>query len=213
MENWAEPSIPSKIAICSVHGCDSSKYVSPGITLHPFPRPSSSKLYVTNELGEESQMDVKKVWEMVLLMRLPSISYDRVCSLHFQTSDFVDPTTKQILFPFAIPTLKLPQYSKSISYPHKQEKNSALKCVMKGCTMATSDVKTPNNPKRLCMVVGPKNSEGKLCETHAGKWKKSKIIKSNVRTEAMVFESFVDEFKSVEASDKDPLTLDDCDEL
>lgn len=73
---------------CSVFGCFSKKQNNRSIHFHYIPKANSGVVKIRNDLGEEVVIDRRKAWERVLLLGKPITGHMRVCSKHFQASDY-----------------------------------------------------------------------------------------------------------------------------
>ncbi|XP_044272657.1 uncharacterized protein LOC123016367 [Tribolium madens] len=94
-----------QIFFCSVSNCYTNSQTHPLLSFHPFPPKSVTYLYVkTLEKGPERRICIRKLWEAILLMKTPA-KRERVCSMHFQKTDYGANTLNSR----AIPTLNLPQ--------------------------------------------------------------------------------------------------------
>lgn len=118
---------------CSVYGCSSKALRCPQLAFHGFPPAGIRKVKIENELGLEEIVDIRKAWEIVLKMGKSSSKYMRICSLHFQESDYfplcrrlccfflnnvndnaliiLDNAQRKHLRRNAVPSLNLPKYS------------------------------------------------------------------------------------------------------
>lgn len=88
-----------KIKYCCVTKCGNNSLTHPSYKFHKFPRKTASYLYVTLDSSSceyETIMDVRQIWELALLMKKSATEMQRVCSMHFQKTDYVF-TSKQTL--------------------------------------------------------------------------------------------------------------------
>lgn len=85
--NTKEKKSKSKM-FCSVYGCNSMASRCPQLAFHAFPSAGIRKVTIENKLGLEENVDIQKAWENALKMGKPSTKYMKVCSLHFQESDY-----------------------------------------------------------------------------------------------------------------------------
>ncbi|EFA08672.1 hypothetical protein TcasGA2_TC006338 [Tribolium castaneum] len=99
------------IYFCSVSNCHTNSRTHPLLSFHPFPPKDTTYLSVStlDAGGSKKLMCIRKLWEEILLMRTPA-RCERVCSMHFQKTDYYGETTVlDTLNARAIPTLNLPQ--------------------------------------------------------------------------------------------------------
>lgn len=73
---------------CSVFGCFSKKQYNRSVHFHYIPKANSGVVKITNDMGKEVVIDRQKAWERVLLFGKPITRHMRVCSKHFQASDY-----------------------------------------------------------------------------------------------------------------------------
>ncbi|KAL1491589.1 hypothetical protein ABEB36_012164 [Hypothenemus hampei] len=74
---------------CCVSNCFSRKHKNKSLHFHAFPKQGAAKVNVINAYGLTEQIDRRKAWSKVLLMRKPVSPHMRVCSLHFQENDYL----------------------------------------------------------------------------------------------------------------------------
>lgn len=74
---------------CCVYKCSSRKNNDRTLHFHAFPKKDAFNIYVTNAFGILEKIDRRKAWINALSMRKPITSSMRVCSLHFQESDYL----------------------------------------------------------------------------------------------------------------------------
>lgn len=96
-----EPSTSRKKTLhntnCCVYKCSSRKNSNRSLHFHAFPKKGASTVQITNAFGILEKMDQRKAWEKALLMGKPVSQFMRVCSLHFQESDYLA-KGKEIVF-------------------------------------------------------------------------------------------------------------------
>ncbi|XP_044749802.1 THAP domain-containing protein 11-like [Coccinella septempunctata] len=90
---------------CCVYNCSSRKGKSRAIHFHKFPKEDASTVHITNSLGMLEKVDRRKEWIKRLLMGKPVTNNMRVCSLHFQDSDYI--ATGSVLQHMKAPKLKV----------------------------------------------------------------------------------------------------------
>lgn len=81
-----KPRSKSKV-MCCVYGCNSNYKRCPQLAFHSFPR-VKKMVNFENKFGYNEAVDVKKAWEIKLLMGKPVTKSMLVCSLHFTENDY-----------------------------------------------------------------------------------------------------------------------------
>uniref|UniRef100_A0A6P7GB51 Uncharacterized protein LOC114339901 isoform X3 n=1 Tax=Diabrotica virgifera virgifera TaxID=50390 RepID=A0A6P7GB51_DIAVI len=95
---------------CCVPGCKSWVKRNPELSFHLFPKPKKSNVIVETKLGSKELVDRRKVWIQRLKIGKKVSDYMRVCSLHFEATDFLQKqrVKRRTLKLNAIPSQKLP---------------------------------------------------------------------------------------------------------
>ncbi|XP_044753605.1 uncharacterized protein LOC123313013 [Coccinella septempunctata] len=98
---------------CCVYGCNSCAKREM-VSFHFFPKHNSFKIRITNKNGIVEKVDVRKIWEKNLRCGKKITNSMRVCSKHFEESDFyprAKNSRRQRLKKNAVPTKNLPEGS------------------------------------------------------------------------------------------------------
>lgn len=74
---------------CCVPQCSSWVKRNPSLSFHTFPRAGKSKVVVETKFGSKELVDQRQMWIRVLKLGKKPSDHMRVCSLHFDESDFM----------------------------------------------------------------------------------------------------------------------------
>lgn len=73
---------------CCVYGCESRSHKDHD-SFHSFPKYKTCKVEITNKNGIVEKVDLRKIWEKNLKCGRKITEFMRVCSKHFEESDFM----------------------------------------------------------------------------------------------------------------------------
>lgn len=74
--------------ICAVKGCESKSNKNLYFFFHTFPKSGGSVVQIQNIFGKLEKLDRLKAWKRVLKLKDVTARM-RVCSLHFNESDYI----------------------------------------------------------------------------------------------------------------------------
>ncbi|XP_045468138.1 uncharacterized protein LOC123676332 [Harmonia axyridis] len=164
---------------CCVSTCSSKKDRNKDLHFHSFPKEGASSLYITNDSGSLERMDRRKAWITKLRIQKPVTHNMRVCSLHFQDSDYLaiqaiglqNMKAPRLKFN-AVPSINLPSKQnmrKKRFVTKRNEEESEIFDLTENeqsVVHALMDLKTKNNEKWLEAPKGtrkPKPRNYKCC--------------------------------------------------
>lgn len=73
---------------CCVPQCSSWVKTRPELSFHTFPKAGKQKVFVETKFGNRELVDRKQAWIQKLKIGKKVSDYMRVCSLHFDESDY-----------------------------------------------------------------------------------------------------------------------------
>lgn len=76
---------------CCVYGCKSRACDNREISFHKFPKEGECTVEVTKKFGTIEKIDKRKAWIMAIRTAKAVTSRMKICSLHFNASDYIFP--------------------------------------------------------------------------------------------------------------------------